>query len=127
MRSELVMKSLQPIMFIQRQNNSSTICLLRQNRHYFTLSRTFKQHAYTLLKNLQFCGIKAESELNISMICGGGADVEQTSSELERTWSQKIETPSISDMQAIAGAQSAVDATLFPTHSSHLCCHERAG
>ena len=25
----------------------------------------------------QFCGVKAELELNISMICGGGADAEQ--------------------------------------------------
>jgi len=30
-------------------------------------------------------------------------------------------------MQAIAGPESAFDAPLFPTHSSHLCCHERAG
>jgi len=30
-------------------------------------------------------------------------------------------------MQAIAGPESAFDAPLFPTHSSHLYCHERAG
>jgi len=30
-------------------------------------------------------------------------------------------------MQAIAEPESAFDAPLFPTHSSHLCCHERAG
>jgi len=30
-------------------------------------------------------------------------------------------------MQVIAGPESAFDAALFPTHSSHLCCHERAG
>ena len=29
--------------------------------------------------------------------------------------------------QAIAGPESAFDAPLFPTHSSHLYCHERAG
>jgi len=28
--------------------------------------------AHMLLQNLQFCGVKAESELSISMICGGG-------------------------------------------------------
>jgi len=31
-----------------------------------------------------------ESELNISMICGGGADAEQNFSESERTRSQKM-------------------------------------
>jgi len=30
-------------------------------------------------------------------------------------------------MQAIAGTESAFDAPLFPTYSSHLCRHERAG
>jgi len=30
-------------------------------------------------------------------------------------------------MQAIAGPESAFDAPLFPTHSSHLCSHEQAG
>jgi len=30
-------------------------------------------------------------------------------------------------MEAIAGLESAFDAPLFPTHSSHLCCHERVG
>jgi len=30
-------------------------------------------------------------------------------------------------MQVIAGPESAFDASLFPAHSSHLCCHERAG
>jgi len=32
-------------------------CLMRQNRHYLTLSWTFKQHAYMLLQNLQLCGV----------------------------------------------------------------------
>jgi len=54
-----------------------------------------KQHAYVLLQNSQFCGAKAESELNISMICGGRVDAEQNFSESERTWSHKNETPSI--------------------------------
>jgi len=30
-------------------------------------------------------------------------------------------------MQEIAGPESAFGVPLFPTHSSHLCCHERAG
>ena len=30
-------------------------------------------------------------------------------------------------MQATAGPESAFDAPLFPTHSSHLYCHQRAG
>ena len=30
-------------------------------------------------------------------------------------------------MQAIAGPEPAFDAPLFPTHSSHLCCHEQTG
>ena len=30
-------------------------------------------------------------------------------------------------MQATAGPKSAFDAPSFPAHSSHLCCHERAG
>ena len=51
-----------------------------------------------LLYNLQFFWVKAESELNISMICGGGADVEQDFSEEKRTQSQKNDTPSISAM-----------------------------
>jgi len=44
---------------------------------------------------LQFCGVQAESKLNISMIGRGGADVEQNISEEERTRSQKSETPSM--------------------------------
>jgi len=55
----------------------------------------FKQPAYMLLQNSQFCWVKAESELNISMICGAGADAEQNLSE--RTRSQKNKTPSIFD------------------------------
>ena len=30
-------------------------------------------------------------------------------------------------MHAIAGSESAFDAPLFPTHSSQVCCQERAG
>jgi len=30
-------------------------------------------------------------------------------------------------MQVIAEPESAYDAPLFPTHSSHLCCHEQTG
>ena len=48
------------------------------------------------LYNLQFFGVKAESELNMSMMCGRGADAEQNFSESDRTRSQKNETPSIS-------------------------------
>jgi len=49
------------------------------------------------LRNLQFCRVKAESELNISVICGGGADAEQNFLESELMRSQANETPSISD------------------------------
>jgi len=35
------------------------------------------------------------------MICGGGTDAEQNFSEMERTQSQKNETPSISDKNTI--------------------------
>ena len=41
------------------------------------------------------CGVKAESELNIFLICGRGADAEQNFLESERSGSQKDETPSI--------------------------------
>jgi len=30
-------------------------------------------------------------------------------------------------MQVIAGHESAFEAPLLPNHSSHVCCHERAG
>ena len=49
-----------------------------------------------LLKYLKFCRVKAESDLNFSMICGGGVDAEQNFSESEQTRSQKNETPSTS-------------------------------
>ena len=72
-------------------------CLMRQNGLYLTLSRTFKQHACMLLKNLQFCWVKAESEMNIFMICGGGVYAEQNFLEEERTRSQKMRLhPSLS-------------------------------
>ena len=43
-----------------------------------------------------------KSELNISMICVVGADVEQNVSEEEWVQSQNNETPSISGSQAVA-------------------------
>jgi len=48
---------------------------------------------YNRIRN---CRVKAQSELNISMICRGGADAEQNFSKSEWMWSQKTETPSIS-------------------------------
>jgi len=39
---------------------------------------------------MQFCGVKVESELNISMICGGGSDAEQNFSESKWMRSQKM-------------------------------------
>jgi len=45
---------------------------------------------------MQFCGVKGELQLNLFMICGGGADAEQNFSKEERTQNKKNETPSIS-------------------------------
>ena len=42
-------------------------CFIIKNCQYLT-SRTFKQHAYILLHILLFCGVKVETELNISTI-----------------------------------------------------------
>jgi len=94
-------------------------CLMRQNRHYLTLSRIFKQHACVLLQNLQFCGVKAE--LNISMICGGGADAEQNFLEEEQTWSQKNETPSISGRHTLRNFSCMVITSCMSVVVSGFC------
>ena len=70
-------------------------CLMRQNRHYLTLSKTFKQHAYMLLKNLQFCGVRVEYFYDLrrsgygAKRFGLGVDTES-----------KNETPSISGLNS---------------------------
>ena len=58
-------------------------------------------------------------QLNISMICGGGAHAEQTFSESERTRSQKNETPSISAAYAM---QHSLDLIYVFPHNPLSCC-----
>ena len=79
------MRSLQPTMFIQRQNEAKQAFLTSHEakQALLTLGRAFKQHAYMLLQNLQVCEVKTESEFNISMICGEGADAAQEFLESE--------------------------------------------
>jgi len=93
MRSELVMP-LQPIMFIQRQNNSSTIL-----PHDAKLAISYKQslQATCLYVTVEFAILRSQSRVGvISMICGGRADAEQNISEEGQMRSPKSETPSIS-------------------------------
>jgi len=52
-------------------------------------------------KFCNFCGAKAESDLNFFMMYGGGADAEQNFLKSERTRSQKNETPSTSGTDVI--------------------------
>jgi len=66
-----------------------------------------------LLYNLQFCSVKAESDLNNSMICGGGADVEKNVLDSEWMRSQKSETPSTSDVHENKTSGSGAEAVSF--------------
>jgi len=72
-----------------------------------------------LLYNLLFCRVKAKSELNISMICGGGADAEQNFLESEWTRSQKIGLcPSLVFMRSSSTQRSYRDPTLDQVYST---------
>jgi len=83
-------------MFIQRQNHLSTI-LSHETKQALPYIKQNLQ-ATCLYVTVEFTILRSQGrvKLNISMICGGGADEEQNFSEEEQKRSQKNKTPSIS-------------------------------
>ena len=106
---ELVMQPLQPIMFIQRQNNSTTILPHEAKQALRYIKQNLEATCLFLYVTVEFAILRSQGGVGVeyfydfrrrsgcgAKLFGGGADAEQNFLEEERMRSQKNETPSIS-------------------------------